>query len=99
MIFSDYYVWPGLPVMLEVLLIGFIIALVGAAGYTFFVFAMKDDRDEHLMKNYYVNPWDVVGSTEPAPPPKKSRKKKIAVTILITLAVIVAILALLLVIL
>ncbi len=88
------YIIPGFPIMLEVFLTGVLIALVGAAGYTFFVFSMKDDREDRASQLYCENPWDVVSEQDGKDKSRKSRPSKNTVIglILLIAAIIVLIL-------
>ncbi len=75
--FNTDYSSFDLSVIIEVILIAVLIALIGAAGHTFFAFSMKDDYDEAERKRH-INPWDVVNGrsgTEKSPKPPVRRAR------------------------
>ena len=90
-----YYLIPmGFAIFLEIFLSGMVIALIGAAGYTFFVYSMEDDRIDKKREMYRRNPWEVLGVQGAGDPPEKSRRVKRTVIgiLLLTAAVIVLLL-------
>lgn len=91
------YLLPSFSTLLEGLLIGVLIALIGAAGYTFFVFSMKDDRDAAAVRKHYVNPWDAVSGQDADTKPKKPpRSRSEIIGLVLLLAAIVVLIALIL---
>lgn len=76
-------------VVVEALLIGLVLALVGAGGYVFFIFSMKDDQADKRMERF-SNPWDrVSGGTEAAAPRRNDRgKTKVILCVLIGVLVV-----------
>ena len=92
---DKYLLFPmGFAIFLEIFLSGLIIALIGAAGYTFFVYSMKDDRADKRMNLYYNNPWEKVNKQADMDKQRKSRREKGTVIgiILLISAVIVSLL-------
>ena len=81
-----YYI-PGAIDMIEVLLIGIVLALLGAGVYVFFVFSMKDDRNDRLREKYLKNPWEAIDPNSEPAPQKKFKLTKYNVIWLIALAV------------
>ena len=51
-------IYPDVVHMIEVVLIGLVVALVGAGGYVFFVSSMWADRNAQWRKIARQNPWD-----------------------------------------
>lgn len=91
------YLLPSFSTLLEGFLIGVLIALIGAAGYTFFVFSMKDDRDAAAMRKHYVNPWDAVsGQDANAKPQRPPRSGNETVGLILLLAAILVLIVLIL---
>ncbi len=88
---SAVYIFPGYPVMLEALLIGLLIALIGAAGYTFFSFSMHADRNAEMRKHYYDNPWDTVSGQNNHDEPQKPLRSKGEIVRLILLLTAIAV--------
>ncbi|MBQ9121542.1 MAG: hypothetical protein IJY12_04160 [Clostridia bacterium] len=90
-------IYPDISVMLEALLIGFVIALVGASGYVFLVYSMKDDRTDRIREKYVVrNPWDKLSEREEKESPKNRPSRKIKILLLILIAVLVILILLIL---
>lgn len=87
--------YPGVSIMLEALLIGFIIALIGAGGYTFFIFSMKDDRDDK-MRERMAGPWEKLSGQNEPEIPKSSSHGKRKIVLLILMAVLLVFILLLL---
>ena len=81
-------------IVVESLLLGLILALIGAGGFILFAFSMKDDRAEKRMERVY-NPWQQLSNEETKAPPKKDRKK-MKTLLCILLAVLVVLICLLL---
>lgn len=50
------YIFPDVVAMIEVFLIGLVVALIGAGGYVFFIYSMHADRNARLRAKYYQNP-------------------------------------------
>ncbi len=92
---AHYLIPYGFAIFLEIFLTGTLIALIGAAGYTFFVYSMKDDRADQIAKLYYDNPWDKVNEHTANNKPQKSRRKKgTLIGILLLLAAVIVLLLL-----
>ena len=90
-----YYLFPmGFAIFLEIFLSGLIIALVGAAGYTFFIYSMKDDRADKRRNLYYNNPWEKINKQDDTNKAHRSHREKglIIGIILLVAAVIVSLL-------
>ena len=88
----------GFAIFLEVFLTGLLIALIGAAGYVFFVYSMRDDRGDRIRKLYYNNPWEHMGKQADEEEPKRPRvKKSTKIGILLLLAAAVVLILLILV--
>lgn len=89
-------IYPDFEMILEVVLIGLIIALIGAGGFVFFFYSMRDDRADRIRRKLAEqNPWgSLIGQDAvEAPQGRGPRKKKI---ILIPVMVILAVLIFLL---
>ena len=83
-----FEIYPDFVIMLECLLIGFVIALVGAGGYTFFVSSMNNDRREEWGRRF-SNPWDKLSGEDNTPPPKRRISKPLAILLVVLLAIVV----------
>ena len=51
-------IYPGVIYMVEVFLIGLIVALIGAGGYVYFVYSMRDDRAARRREIIGKTPWE-----------------------------------------
>lgn len=89
-------IYPGFDIMLEALLIGFVIALVGAGGYVFFVYSMKDDHADRIREKYMNNPWDNLSGREEKKSPKNQPSRKIKTVLLSLMAILVVLIILIL---
>ena len=91
----------GFGIYMEVFLTGALIALIAAAGYTFFVYSMKDDYADKSSELYCDNPWDCVGKQDGKDHLQnlqKSRRKKatiIGIALLAAAAIVLILLILL----
>lgn len=91
------YLIPGFLIVLEAVLTAILIALIGAAGYAFFVSSMRDDRAEKRMELYYKNPWDELKKQSEEDEPKKPRiEKSTKIGIILLLAAVIVLLLLIL---
>ena len=69
-------IYPGVIYMIEVLLIGLVVAIIGAGGFVFFTFSMHADRNARRRDMADKNPWDrihVNNGNEPSNKPTLSR--------------------------
>ncbi len=83
------YLIPGFPIVLEAVLTVVLIALIGAAGYIFFVYSMKDDRNDKIARLHYNNPWDKINNQAAEDKTWKPRRKKGAkISIILLIAAI-----------
>lgn len=86
-------IYPGFDVILEVSLIGLVIALIGAGGFAFFIFSMENDYDDKIRRNLVEhNPWAILSGRDAAEAPKskESGKGKVGLILLmIVLAVLI----------
>ena len=82
-------------VVVEALLIGLVLALVGAGGYVFFVFSMKDDRADKRLERY-KNPWDRMSGEKEAQAPRSPQNRKAKVILLAVIGVLLILICLLL---
>ena len=90
------FVWEDIfqspTVVTEALLLGLIIALIGAGGFILFGFSMKDDRADKRMERVY-NPWQQLSNEEDNTPPKKDRRN-LKTVLFILLAVLIVLICL-----
>jgi len=78
-----------LSLIIEICLIGLAVALIGAGGYVFFVFSLKDDLDAKRMECSDLGPWEqLCGDNEKAPPKKQNKRKVVALSVAAVLAVL-----------
>lgn len=70
------YIFPDVVAMIEVFLIGLVVALIGAGGYVFFIYSMHADRNARLRAKYYQNPWETLTPQEEDKDSKKPRLSK-----------------------
>ena len=69
-------IYPGTLYMIEVFLIGLVVALIGAGGFVLFAYSMHADRNAGLRKIADHNPWDVIVPNEEDDTPKRPRLSK-----------------------
>ena len=83
-------------IALEVFLTGVLIALIGAAGYTFFIYSMRNDRAEKIAQRY-SNPWDKVSGQDDNKPqhPRVSKSTLIGLLLLVAASLVLILLILL----
>lgn len=96
---TKYLIFPmGFAIYIEIFLTGLLIALLGASGYVFFIYSMRDDRGDRIRKLYYNNPWEQMGKPTDEEEPKRPRmKKSTKIGILLLLAATVVLILLILV--
>lgn len=86
-------IYPGFDVILEVALIGLVIALIGAGGFAFFHFSMTDDHADRARRNLVENnPWTILSgqNAAEAPKSKESGKGKVGlISVIVVLAVLI----------
>ena len=82
-------IYPGFSVMLEVFLIGLLIALIGAGGYTFFIYSMHYDRNAQRRSMSVSSPWDTLNAHNEEETQKPGRSNPHKVIMIAVLAVIV----------
>ncbi len=87
-IFPDFYI------MMDAFLVGILIALVGAIGYTFFASSIGDDDDERRLGDY-VTPWDALSGEEQPQKKKLSKAAKIRIILLVAAALVLIVYVLL----
>ena len=85
-------IYPDAIYMIEVFLIGLVVALLGAGGYVFFMFSMHADRNARRRDMAYKNPWERLDANHEDEPPKKPALSKGVLIWLI--ALLISILAL-----
>ncbi len=89
-LFESFANHPDKQIMLEALLIGFVIALIGAGCYTFFISSMKNDRTDARLKNR-PDPWAQANEQKATPQCRKSSSSKgIKIFVILFLVVILA---------
>ena len=69
-------VFPGGIFMIEVFLIGLVVALVGAGGFVLFSYSMHADRNAARRSIADHNPWDRIVPENESEPPKRIRISK-----------------------
>ena len=69
-------IYPDVISMIEVFLIGLVVALIGAGGYVFFIFSMHADRNAQKRAIRYQNPWEILIPQEEDNDSKKPRISK-----------------------
>ena len=102
---NAFYIFPDSSVFTEALIIGFVLALVGAGGYVLFAYSMKDDRmarriskRPHALTNSSDNPWDVVsGQNDTEQQADSSSKGGVKIAILISILAVLALVVFLIV--
>ena len=57
--------------MIEVFLIGLIVALIGAGGFVYFVYSMRDDRIARRREMIGKTPWEDLNVDDKEKQPKK----------------------------
>ena len=62
-------IYPDYSLMLEILVIGIVIALIGAGGYVLFAYSMRDDRGDKRSSRVY-NPWESLSEHKETSKPK-----------------------------
>ena len=82
-------------IVAESLLLGLILALIGAGGFAFFILSMKDDRGDKIMERVN-NPWETVSRKEETKAPPKSRRRKLKTVLCVIIVVLVVLICLLL---
>lgn len=87
-IFPDFYI------MMDAFLVGILIALVGAIGYTFFASSIGDDDEERRLGDY-VTPWDALSGEEQPQKKKLSKAAKIRIILLVAAALVLIVYVLL----
>ena len=68
-------IYPDYSLMLEILVIGIVIALIGAGGYVLFAYSMRDDRGDKRSSRVY-NPWESLSEQSVEKPSKSEEKDK-----------------------
>lgn len=99
---DTYFIIPiGFGIMLEVFLTGVLVALIGAAGHTFFVYSMKDDRAEKRLQRYYDAsnyPWEKLSKQDDEDKKRRPRiQKSTLIGIILLLAAVIVLIFLILV--
>jgi len=98
---DTYFIIPiGFGIMLEAFLTGVLVALIGAAGYTFFVYSMKDDRAEKRLQRYYdANnyPWEKLSKQDDDKKRRPRIQKSTLIGIILLLAAVIVLIFLILV--
>ena len=85
-------IYPDAIYMIEVFLIGLVVALIGAGGFVFFISSMHADRNARCREMAYKNPWERLNLNNDNEP---SRKPTLSKGVLIWLiALLISILAL-----
>ena len=82
-------------VVVEALLIGLVLALIGAGGYTFFIFSMKDDRAEKRLERMN-NPWEKFSNENEAEAPTNPGNAKVKIILFAVMGVLLVLICLLL---
>jgi len=85
-------IYPDVIYMIEVFLIGLVVALIGAGGFVFFIFSMHADRNARRRDMLYKNPWEHLNVNNENQPSKKPTLSKGVLIWLV--ALIISILAL-----
>ena len=80
---NTVWIVPNLEMMLEGLFVSVLIALIGAVGYVYFVYSMRDDRADHIRKKIEnSNPWERMSAENSNPKPKKYLPKPFRIIII-----------------
>ena len=87
-------IFPGGIFMIEVFLIGLVVAIIGAGGFVFFIYSMHADRNARLRKLADHNPWDHMMPEKESEIPKRFRPSKGFIIWLIALIISVSALVL-----
>jgi hypothetical protein len=86
--FQIIEIYPDIYTMLEILIIGFAIALIGAGGYVFFIHSMRKDRSEVIRKRMVsssetgYNPWVKLSVQDENESPKNQTVGKMKIVLL-----------------
>lgn len=90
------YIFPDYRTILEIVLIGLIVALVGAGGLVYFIFSMKDDRaDNRRRKLVEQNPWSKLEGEDSVEAPKNRKLGRIKRGPLLFIPILVVLIVLL----